>query len=74
MASVAVLVGGIHVASVGVQICSGIIQIKKLWDDVKDAPGEIRDLLEDIEILRQVLSDLENSDDLPSATAKSLDL
>lgn len=74
MASIAVLVGGMHVASVAVQICSGIIQIKKLWDDVTDAPKEIQDLLEEIDILSQILPDFENHDDLPPAAGKSLDL
>jgi hypothetical protein len=63
-----------HVPSVEVQICSSIIKIKQLWDDVKDAPGEIRDLLEDIDILSKVLSDFETHDDLPPAAARNLDL
>ncbi|KAF8859458.1 hypothetical protein BDZ45DRAFT_801586 [Acephala macrosclerotiorum] len=73
MAEVGLIASGMGIASLGIQIGSGIIRLKQLWDDVKDAPEEIRYLLEEIDTLNEVLSTIDDSDLLPS-TAKSLEL
>lgn len=73
MAEVGLIASGMGIASLGIQIGSGIIRLKQLWDDVKDAPEEIRYILEEIETLNEVLSTVDDNDLLPSTT-KTLEL
>ncbi|CZR66958.1 uncharacterized protein PAC_16857 [Phialocephala subalpina] len=73
MAEVGLIASGMGIASLGIQIGSGIIKLKQLWDDVKDAPEEIQYLLEEIDMCSQVLSAVDD-DDLPPSATKSLEL
>ncbi|KAE8452633.1 hypothetical protein EG329_013892 [Mollisiaceae sp. DMI_Dod_QoI] len=74
MAEIGLIASGMGIASLGIQIGSGIIKLKQLWDDVKDAPEEIQYLLDEIETLSQVLSAVDDNEGLPQSAAKSLEL
>ncbi len=74
MAELGLIASGMGIASLGIQIGSGIIKLKQLWDDVKDAPEEIQYLLDEIETLSQVLSAVDDDDNLPLSAAKRLEL
>jgi hypothetical protein len=49
-------------ASHALQVGDCIIPLKGFWDAVKDAPEEIKHLIEEIETLSLVLSDFENGE------------
>jgi hypothetical protein len=55
----AIVSGGVSIASFAVQISEKVIQIKRFLDTVKSAPLEVKELLEEIEILNETLLDLE---------------
>ncbi|KUJ17096.1 uncharacterized protein LY89DRAFT_71983 [Mollisia scopiformis] len=65
MAELGLIASGMGIASLGIQIGSGIIKLKQLWDDVNDAPEDIKYLLEEIETLSDLLSSTDENDNLP---------
>jgi hypothetical protein len=62
MADVGLSGSSLGIASVAFQIGDSIIRLKSFWDSVKDAPEEIKHLIEEIENLSSVLSDFETTD------------
>ncbi|TEY40779.1 hypothetical protein BOTCAL_0421g00050 [Botryotinia calthae] len=73
MAEIGIIASGIGVASFGLQLMDGIRKLKQFWDEVKEAPKDIHDTLEELETLSLILSDIQKSDlnmpSIPSATA-----
>ncbi|KAI1803617.1 hypothetical protein F4811DRAFT_553696 [Daldinia bambusicola] len=60
---------GIAVAQIALQVGGAVIKLKRLWDEVKDVPDDIADLMDQIDCLDPVLWEAENSfngGDLPS--------
>ncbi|KUJ17097.1 uncharacterized protein LY89DRAFT_685051 [Mollisia scopiformis] len=74
MAELGIIASGMGIASLGIQIGSGIIRLKQLWNDVKDTPEEIRYLIEEIEILGQVLAGVDDHSDISPSGRRCLDL
>jgi len=56
---VGVIASGISIGTLAAQITSSIIKLKSYWDQVQDAPEDIRDLIEELEDLNQLLIDIE---------------
>jgi hypothetical protein len=62
MADLSLSGSGLGIASLAVQVSDCVMQLKGFWDAVKDAPDEIKHLIEEIETLSLVLSDFETSE------------
>ncbi|KAI0190718.1 hypothetical protein EV127DRAFT_79010 [Xylaria flabelliformis] len=56
-----VAASGIAVAQVAAQVGKSIIKLKRLWDDFKDVPSSIGDLLDQIDCLDPALWEAENT-------------
>ncbi|TVY13607.1 hypothetical protein LARI1_G008209 [Lachnellula arida] len=61
MAELGVAASAISVASIAIQVGDSIIKLKDFWNHVKEAPEEIKLLIEEIETLGSVLSGVESS-------------
>ncbi|OTB05169.1 hypothetical protein M426DRAFT_144477 [Hypoxylon sp. CI-4A] len=64
-----VAASGIAIAQISTQVGGTLFKLKKLWDEVKDVPDYITDLMEQIDCLNPVLWEVENGfnqPDLPS--------
>ncbi|TVY91039.1 hypothetical protein LAWI1_G003473 [Lachnellula willkommii] len=61
MAELGVTASAISVASIAIQVGDSIIKLKDFWNHVKEAPEEIKWLIEEIETLSFVLSGVESS-------------
>lgn len=57
---VGIVAGGISIGTLATQISSNLIKLKSYWDQVQDVPEDIRDLVEKLEILSQMLVDIED--------------
>jgi hypothetical protein len=64
MAELGIVASGMGIASLALQVGDCIVRLKGFWDAVKDAPEEIKHLIEEIETLSIVLSDFETSEQL----------
>ncbi|KAI1464187.1 uncharacterized protein F4812DRAFT_453064 [Daldinia caldariorum] len=56
-----VAASGIAVAQIAVQVGGAVIKLKQLWDEVKDVPDDVADLMDQIDCLDPVLWEAENS-------------
>jgi len=61
MAEIGLIASGISIASLAIQIGDSIIKLKDFCSLVKDAPEEIEYLIEELEVLGLVISDIEAS-------------
>ncbi|TVY32214.1 hypothetical protein LSUB1_G008307 [Lachnellula subtilissima] len=61
MAELGVAASAISIASIAIQVGDSIIKLKDFWNHVKEAPEEIKWLMEEIETLGFVLSGVESS-------------
>ncbi|TVY26033.1 hypothetical protein LHYA1_G005479 [Lachnellula hyalina] len=61
MAELGVAASAISIASIAIQVGDSIIKLKDFWNHVKEAPEEIKWLIEEIETLGFVLSGVESS-------------
>ena len=59
MAELGIVASGLGVASFAIQVGDSIMKLKNLWDAFKEAPADIKCLLEEIEILSLVLREVE---------------
>jgi hypothetical protein len=57
-----VVASGISIASIAIQIGESALKLKEFWDTVKEAPEEIKYLIDEIETLSLILSDIGNSE------------
>jgi hypothetical protein len=62
MAELGIAASGIGIASLALQAGDCIVRLKKFLDAVKDAPEEIKHLIEEIEMLSLVLSEFETGE------------
>jgi hypothetical protein len=62
MAELGIAASGIGIASLALQVGDCVVRLKGFWDAVKDAPEEIKHLIEEIETLSSVLSDFETGE------------
>lgn len=58
-----IVASGIAVGQLASEVTSSIIKLKGYWDQVKDAPGEIQQLLLEIDSLNLILSHIEQNQD-----------
>ena len=56
---VGTLASGVTIGALGAQITIGVVKLKSLWNQIKDAPEDLRDLIEELEMLSQLLADAE---------------
>lgn len=71
---IGVISGAITLGGVAVQLASSIKQLKDCWEQIRDAPDDIKWLIRDIEIFGLVLTDVEHDSALgsgPSSLANS---
>ncbi len=57
---VGVVASGISIGTLTAQITTSLIKLKSYWDQVRDAPEDIRDLIEGLEILAYTLAAAED--------------
>ncbi|PMD22508.1 hypothetical protein NA56DRAFT_598150 [Hyaloscypha hepaticicola] len=62
MADIRLSGSGLGIASLALQVSECIMRLKTFWDSVKDAPEEIKHLIEEIKTLSLVLSDFDTSE------------
>jgi len=63
-----VVASGISVASLAIQVVDSVLKLRECWDAIKNAPEDIRYLIDEIETLSLILSDVGNNEtqgDLP---------
>lgn len=65
MAELGVAASAISIASIAIQVGDSILKLKTFWDHVKEAPEEIKYLIDEIETLNLVLSGF-SSDETPN--------
>ncbi|KAI1751066.1 hypothetical protein F4782DRAFT_506646 [Xylaria castorea] len=58
---IGVAASGITIAQVAAQVGKSILKLKRLWDDFKDVPSSIGDLLDQIDCLDPALWEAENT-------------
>ena len=56
---VGVVASGISIATLAAQIASSVIKLKGYWSELKEAPEDIRLLIEEVEDVQLVLADIE---------------
>ena len=59
MAELGIIASGLGVASFAIQVGDSIMKLKNLWDAIKEAPADIKCLMEEIETLSLVLREME---------------
>jgi hypothetical protein len=57
---VGVIASGVCLGTLAVQIASSIAKLKDYWSQIKEAPEDVRMLVEEIEDLHLLLGDIEN--------------
>lgn len=62
MTDISLAGSGVSVASLALQVGDCVMRLKGFWDAVKDAPEDIKHLIEEIQTLSLVLSDFETSE------------
>jgi hypothetical protein len=62
MADIRLSGSGLGIASLALQVSECIMRLKSFWDYVKDAPEEIKHLIEEIKTLSLVLLDFDTSE------------
>lgn len=58
--AVGVVASSVAIGTFAAQITSSIVKLKSYWDQVHDAPEDIRDLMERVDNLNHVLADIED--------------
>ena len=71
--AIGVVASGIAIGTLAAQITSSIVKLKSYWDDVQDAPQDIQDLLEEVDILRHLLNVIADDQRQNSASSLILD-
>lgn len=56
---IGVVSGALTFATVVAQVTKSIIQIKDCWDQVRDAPDDLKRLIREVEIFGSILTDIE---------------
>ncbi|KAI2469516.1 hypothetical protein F4781DRAFT_213381 [Annulohypoxylon bovei var. microspora] len=59
--ALAVAASGIAIAQISAQVGGAVFKLKQLWEEVKDVPDDIADLMEQIDCLSPVLWEAENN-------------
>ena len=57
---IGVVASGVTIGALATGITSSIIKLKSYWDQVQDAPDDVSDLIEELEILSNLLADIED--------------
>ena len=58
--AIGVIASGITIGTLATGIASSIVKLKSYWDQVQDAPEDVRDLIEELEDLSYLLADIED--------------
>ncbi|KUJ20769.1 uncharacterized protein LY89DRAFT_730785 [Mollisia scopiformis] len=53
---------GLSVASIAIQISDSVLKLKEFWSSVKDAPEDIKYLVDEIDTLGLILTDIGNNE------------
>lgn len=68
----AVITGGITIGQLAASITCNLIKLKSYWDQVQDAPGDIRQLLVEIDSLNLILRQIEEDETQAGSSGLSL--
>ena len=71
--AVGLAASGIAIGTLAAQIASSVIKLKSFYDQVKDAPEDLRDLIEELEILQDVIADIEHDQEQNPISSLLLD-
>lgn len=66
-----VAAGAIGVVSLSIQLAESLQKVKSFYAAVKDAPPQVEELIEEIEIMQDILSDLESGSQSASAASSA---
>ena len=56
-----IVASGVSIGSIAIQIVGSVQQILDFWSSIKDAPSDIQDLLEELQILANLLLEFDNN-------------
>lgn len=68
--TIGVVASGIAIGSLAAGITSSIVKLKSYWDQVQNAPDDIHDLIEELEVFSHLLADI--ADDQQQNSMSSL--
>ena len=68
--AIGVVASGIAVGSLAAGITGSIVKLKSYWDQVQNAPEDVHDLIEELEVLSHLLADI--ADDQEQNSMSSL--
>ena len=68
--AIGVVASGIAIGSLAASITSSIVKLKSYWDQIQNAPEDIHDLIEELEVLSHLLADI--ADDQEENSMSSL--
>ena len=57
---VGVIASGISIGTLVAQITSSLIKLKSYWDQLPDAPRDIKDLIDELELITSLIADMED--------------
>ena len=57
--AIGLVAGGINIATLAGQALKSAVKIKEYWNQIHDAPEEVQDLLDELDLLCRLLADME---------------
>ena len=70
---IGVVASGVSIGTLATGIASSIVKLKSYWDQVQDAPENVHDLIEELEVLSYLLADIEDDQRLNPVSSLILD-
>ena len=65
-----IIASGVSIASIATQIVGSVQQILDFWSSIRDAPTDIQDLLEEVQLLANLLLELDDNDNDHSGSSR----
>lgn len=65
-----IIASGVSIASIAIQIVGSVQQILDFWSSIRDAPTDIQDLLEEVQLLASLLLELDDNDNDYSGSSR----
>ena len=71
--AIGVVASGIAIGSLAAGITSSIVKLKLYWDQVQNAPDDIHDLIEELEVFSHLLADIADDQQQNSMSSLAFD-
>lgn len=65
-----IIASGVSIASIAIQIVGSVQQVLDFWSSIRDAPTDIQDLLEEVQLLANLLLELDDNDNDSSGSTR----